>query len=138
MISSLTIIAFSLLLFVYWFHSVCILIIRDSQAAECKLEATIRLNFSDARLKLTTNSPVLLDEFYQVLLTDHVILTDLLDGLSGPTSTEKRLLAFDFQILQLWYSLTRRMSLDLTRTALSDMSGILKLFAIEIGQQAAA
>lgn len=138
MIATLTIIAFSLLFFVCWFHSVCSLVIRGSQAAECKLEATIRLNFPDAPQKLTTDSPVLLHEFYQVLLRDHAILTDLLEGLAGPTSTEKRLLAVDFQILQIWYSLTRRMSLDLTRTALSDMSGILKLFAIEIGQQAAA
>jgi len=138
MIASLTIIAVSLLLFVYWFHSVCALIIRGSQAAECKLEATIRLSFLEAPQKLTTDSPVLLDEFYQVLLRDHAILTDLLEGLAGPTSTEKRLLAADFQILQIWYSLTRRLSLDLTRSALSDMSGILKLFAIEIGQQAAA
>src|SRR5947209_8175767 len=85
MIASLTIIAFSLLLFVYWFHSVCSLIIQASQASECKLEATIRLNFSDARQKLTTDSPVLLHEYYQVLLRDHAVLTDLLDGLRGPT-----------------------------------------------------
>src|SRR5260370_36551404 len=118
MIANLTIIAFSLLLFVYWFHAVCALIIRGSQAAECKVEATIRLNFFDAQQKLTTNSPVLLHEFYEVLLSDHLILTELLDGLAGPTSTEKRLLTVDFQILQIWYSLTRRMSLDLTRSAL--------------------
>jgi hypothetical protein len=138
MIASVIILAVSVLLFVYWFHSICALIIRGSQAAECKLEATIRLSFLEAPQKLTTDSPVLLDEFYQVLLRDHSILTELLDGLAGPTSAEKRMLALDFQILQIWYSLTRGMSLDLTRSALSDMSGILKLFAIEIGQQAAA
>jgi hypothetical protein len=138
MITSLFIIAFSLPLFILWFHSICTLIVRSTQTGDCPLGATIRLSFSQAQEKLTTDSPILLHEFYEVLLTDHLVLTDLLDGLAGPSSTTKRLLAVDFRILKIWYSLNRYTSLRLTRSALSDMSGILNLFAVEIGYRAAA
>jgi hypothetical protein len=139
--ASIFIIVISSALLAYWFRYTCALILERKQNADyaLKVASTIRLNFPQTELALQSEPrPPALDRLYESLEHDYRILTELLSDAAGDNSLERRILTIDFQIMRIWYGLTRTSrNLPRARRALSEMSSILGYFAAEIAQSGA-
>lgn len=141
MAASIFIIVISSALFAYWFRYTCALILGRERNAEhaLKVASTIRLNFPQTETTLQTEprTPVL-DRLYECLGHDYRILTDLLSDAAGDNLIERRMLSIDFEMMRLWYGLTRASrNLPGARNALAEMSAILGYLAAEIAQTGA-
>ena len=141
MAASLLIIASSSALLVYWFRYTCALILTQKHSANyaLKVASTIRLHFPHTEEALQTQpGPPALDRLYECLQHDYRILADLLFEAASDNSLERRLLTIDFKLMRLWYGLTRTSrNLPQARSALSEMSSILRYFAAEIAHDGA-
>jgi hypothetical protein len=140
MLASGLIIVGSSALFLYWFRYTCLLLLAQKGGAEYALQvaSNIQLSFPDVQAALRTKaSSTALDRLRERLDQDYQILTELLRH-PGSDSLEHRLLRFDYQVMRVWYRLTRTSRhLLQARNALGEMSSILGYFAAEIGESAA-
>jgi hypothetical protein len=66
---------------------------------------------------------------------DCQVLTKLLNQAGGSHTFERRLLALDYQVMNVWHQLTRTNALVRARKALAEMASILSYIAGDIGQQ---
>src|SRR5580692_12831665 len=105
MIASVLIIAFSLVLFVYWFRYSCLLLLRRN--ADAPAAAADRFNYVTVQQGLKAGLD--LDPLRQSLDRDYRLLTYLLDHAAGLEleSLEYRLLVLDYKMMQGWYRLTK-------------------------------
>ena len=139
MLASVLIIAGSSALFVYWFRYTCLLLLAQKRATKYALQvaSNIQLSFPDveAALRAKASSPTL-DRLRDRLDKDYQLLTELLRH-PGSDSLEHRLLRFDYQVMRVWYGITRTSHhVVQARKALCEMSSILGYFAAEIGEKA--
>jgi hypothetical protein len=142
MLSSILIIGFSLVLFIYWFRYTCLLILRadPEEKSSARVAVANHLKFPDvqARLEAAVGSQAL-DPLWRSLENDYRILRYLLDhgaGLGLP-AIEQALLLCDYQIMKLWYRLTRNASASQARQALHEMSSIVCYLSRRIGEGSA-
>ena len=132
------IISFALIL--YWFQYTCLLIVAENSSTNYALKVadTIRLSFPTVQQALRTEvQRPELDRLHQSLDRDCQVLTKLLNQAGGSYTLERRLLALDYQVMNVWYQLTRTNALVRARKALAEMASILSYIAGDIGQQAA-
>jgi hypothetical protein len=134
MIASVLIIAFSLVLLIYWFRYSCLLLLRSR--ADQTAVAAERFNYGSVRQGLKAG--LALDPLHQSLERDYRILTYLLDHAAGLEleQLEYRLLLLDYRLMQAWYRLTRSAAPQLARRALSEMTDVLNVLVGRIGEQA--
>jgi len=139
MISSALIIAFSIVLLIYWFRYCCILLLRNAQQEMASVSAVdAQFSFAHVRERLRTEPE--LDALHRSLDRDYALLAYLLEhavGL-GPTSLEDRLLVLDYRVMQGWYRLTRSAAPAQARRALEEMATVLGLLAGKMGERALA
>ena len=137
--SGLIIIASSVLL-LYWFRYTCLLVLAQEDRAQYAFQvaSNIQLSFPHVQAALQTRAhSSALDHLRERLDQDYDLLTDLLRH-PGSDSVKHRLLRFDYQVMRVWYQLTRTSTRPLlARKALGEMSSILGYFAAEIGASAA-
>ena len=135
MLASVLIIAFSLVLFVYWFRYSCILLLRD-QAEQPAAAAADRFSYVKVQQSLKTGME--LDPLRRSLERDYKILTYLLEHAAGLEleQLEYRLLVLDYKLMQGWYRLTKSAAPLQARRALAEMADILGVLAGRIGEQA--
>lgn len=144
MISSIVIIALSLILLVYWFRYTCLLILRTKTSQDYSAAVVEANNLAFARVQgsLAGAGAGDLDALHESLARDYRMLTYLLEHTAGVQvgglTIEQRMLALDFKVMQLWYGITRRVAAPRARTALKEMSLILSHFANAMGERAAA
>ena len=140
MLASGLIIVGSSALFLYWFRYSCLLLLAQKGCAQYALQvaSNIQLSFPDVQATLRTKaSSAALERLRERLDQDYQLLTELLRH-PGSDSIEHRLLRFDYQVMRVWYQLTRTSRNPLqARNALGEMSSILGYFAGEIGANAA-
>lgn len=134
MIASILIIAFSLVLFLYWFRYSCLLLLR--RTSEPSAAAADRFHFVAVRQNLP--DAVTLDPLHQALERDYRLLTYLLDHAAGLEleKLEYRLLALDYRTMQLWYRMTRWALPSQARRALGEMADVLDALVGRIGENA--
>lgn len=141
MVASSLIIILSSILFLYWFRYTCLLLLarEDSAAHAFHVASNIQLSFHQVQAALQTpQQSATLDLLQLRLNQDYHLLTDLLGHLGGE-SIEHRILRIDYQLMRLWYKMTRISPGLLNATKpLAEMSSILGYFAAEIGESAAA
>ncbi|HEX3743770.1 MAG TPA: hypothetical protein VHW09_07565 [Bryobacteraceae bacterium] len=132
MIASILIIAFSLVLFIYWFRYSCLLLLRSS--SEQPAAAAERYHFITVRQNLP--GAVALDPLRQSLDRDYRLLTYLLDHAAGLEleKLEYRLLVLDYRMMQIWYRLTKHAAPRQARSALSEMADVLNVLVGRIGE----
>ncbi|MGO9255310.1 MAG: hypothetical protein ACLQU1_03260 [Bryobacteraceae bacterium] len=140
MITSVLIIAFSIILLIYWFRYCCILLIRTH--AEQQMAAApacdAQFSFNHVRERLRTESE--LDALRRSLDRDYALFAYLLEhavGL-GATSLEDRLLVLDYKVMQWWYRLTKTAAPEQARRALDEMATVLGLLVGKMGERAVA
>jgi hypothetical protein len=135
MIASVLIIAFSLVLFVYWFRYSCLLLIRRN--SEQPVESG-QFNFNAVQQGLKTG--MALDPLHQSLDRDYRVLTYLLDHAAGLEleRLEYRLLVLDYKMMQGWYRLTKSTAPQQARRALAEMADVLAALVGRIDSQSGA
>jgi len=135
MLASVLIIAFSLLLFVYWFRCSCILLLR-SQADQPAAAAASRYSYAHVQQCLKTETE--LAPLHGFLERDYRVLTYLLDHAPSLEleRLEYRLLVLDYKVMQGWYRLTKSAAPRQARRALTEMADILSVLVGRMGEQA--
>jgi hypothetical protein len=134
MIASVLIIAFSLVLFAYWFRYSCLLLLRRSD--EEPVAVADRFNYVTVQQGLKDGLD--LDPLRQSLDRDYRVLTYLLDHAAGLEleRLEYRLLVLDYKMMQGWYRLTKSAAPQQARRALSEMADVVNVLVSRIGAQA--
>jgi hypothetical protein len=134
MVASVLIIAFSLVLFVYWFRYSCLILLR-SRAGQPG-EAAERFHCASVQQGLKAGME--LDPLHRSLERDYRVLTYLLEHAAGLEleQLEYRVLVLDYKVMQGWYRLTKSAAPRQARRALSEMADVLSVLVGRIDQQA--
>lgn len=137
MLASVLIIAFSLVLFVYWFRYSCILLLRSRADQPTAAASSERFNYPYVQQSL--QSGMELDPLHRSLENDYRILTYLLEHAANLQleQLEYRLLVLDYKLMRGWYRLTKSASPRHARSALTEMADILRVLVGRMGEQAA-
>ena len=138
MLASVLIILFSTALLFYWFRYTCILLVRN--AVEDNVVQSLaqpQFHFGDIQARLQSEEEGL-DPLHSALQQDYKVLTYLVRHASGLglDGFEERMLVWDYQLMQAWYSVTKTAAPEKAREALSEMASVLGILAGRIGQRA--
>lgn len=133
MLASALIIAFSLVLLVYWFRYSCALLL--NARAESAI-ADSRFTWMEVQRRLGDQAD--LDPLQRALRRDYELLTYLIEHASGLglETIEDRLLMADYRLMQAWYRLTRRLIPTQARRAVSEMASVLNVLAGRLNEHA--
>jgi len=137
MLASILIIAFSLVLLVYWFRYSCILLLRNyPSAVAAPAVADTRFSVSEVQERLRTEES--LDPLHAALDRDYQVLSYLLAHAAGLElgSFEDQLLVLDYKLMRSWYRLTKTAAPVQARNALSEMASVLSVLVGKIDQRA--
>ena len=135
MIAGILIIAFSLVLFVYWFRYSCLLLLRNF--AERSAAAMEDQRFNIAQVMEGLKSHAALDPLESALERDFHVLRFLIHHAADLelASIENRILLLDYRIMRFWSHMTRRIAPEQSRRALSEMASILGVLIRKMGDQ---
>jgi hypothetical protein len=136
MFASILIIVFSSALLLYWFRYSCILLLQNGQSETLDSIDHATFRFGEIQDRLRTDSQ--LAPLHATLQRDYQVLTYLSKNAAGLNleGIEERLLVWDYQMMAIWYSITRTAAPEQARQALSEMASVLSLLAGRIGQRA--
>lgn len=141
MLASILIIVFSLLLLIYWFRYTCLLVLKANTEEELavKIATLNRLAFPNVQDQLNSGQELSLDPLHRALENDYRILRYLQQHGAGMgvASLEQKLLALDYQVMQVWYQVAKKCGVQQARMALREMSSIVAYFAHQMGQRVA-
>ncbi len=139
MVETILIFAFSLALFVYWFRYTVLLLLSEEQAGQ-NGAVIHQLSLLETREALNRTGDLPLDPLHSSLQSDYRMLRYLLDHAAGMglQPLERYLLLLDYQMMGVWYYLTRSTSHVQARRALSEMAGVLSYIAYKMGERALA
>jgi len=136
------IIGISLVLFVYWFRSTVIMILRSQTALEYaqKVAVANQLSFVDVRQQLHSQTATEeLPGLCRALQRDYRVLKYLLGHAAtveaGSYTAEQRLLMLNFRMMSVWFSAVCRFRPQHAKHALLEMSGTLEYFANVMGRR---
>lgn len=144
MISSIFILIFSAVLFVYWFRYTCVLMLRSKTAQDysARVVAANQLSYPSVELRLSEEGWD--GEMGQLMLSlkrDYRLLSYLLKHAAdlevGGSTLEQSMLMIDFRIMQVWCKATHYFSPALSKAALLEMSQVLHNFANTMGERVA-
>ncbi len=145
MISSIFILVFSVVLFVYWFRYTCVLMLRSKSPRDyaARVVEANQLSYPSVELRLSEEGWD--NEMGQLLFSlkrDYRLLSYLLqhgaDINVGGSTLEQRMLMIDFKIMQVWCMVSRCLSPVLSRAALREMAQVLDNFANAMGERVAS
>jgi hypothetical protein len=137
MLGSVILISVSVGLLLYWFRYSCLLIVQSykedglaSQVAQAN-----GLHFLDVRARVDSADVESLDALYRSLEDDRRMLSYLLEHTAGPAipAMERSLLALDYALMQFWYQVMKAVSREQARSALREMSEVIRCFAHVMG-----
>jgi hypothetical protein len=135
MVTSILIIAVSLVLLVYWFRYTCILLVRNS-ASEAIADVSGRFRVSEVQARLRSGDE--LDPLHSALQKDYQVLVYLLEHAAGLElqSIEDRLLVWDYRVMRLYYGLTKTAAPQQARRAVTEMAAVIGILAGRLGERA--
>ena len=131
----------SALLFAYWFRYTCLLILSAKTARD--YEATVasahQLGFVHVQSGLAGCANEDLSRLEQALVHDYAVIRSLLHRAENRESIlESRMLQLHYRIMRAWFSVSSRLSPEIARQALSEMSQVVAYLANSVGEAAAA
>ena len=136
MITSIFIIAISMVLFVYWLRYSCLILLRTSQVRdEMGSVADERFSVSSVLKGLKTASD--LGPLERALERDYHVVTYLMEHASvlELASVENKLLVLDYKIMRAWSHMTRSVAPQQSRKALSEMAAVLCVLVSKMADQ---
>jgi hypothetical protein len=128
MVTSVFIIAISVVLFVYWLRYSCVILLRSAQQrAEMPTVADERFSAFSVLERLKTEAD--LAPLERALERDYYVLTYLIEHAADLelASIENKLLVLDYKLMRLWSRLTRTVAPQQSRKALSEMASVLSV-----------
>ena len=138
MLVSILIIAFSTVLFLYWFRATCGLLLRNhaEQCAAAPIEASDRFSFPQVEVMLKSEPE--LGSLHRLLNQDFRVLTYLREHAATfeSSSLEDRLLILDYRIMQWYFRLMHTAVPSQARSALAEMTTVVGVLAYKLGMQA--
>jgi hypothetical protein len=135
MVTSVFIIAISVVLFVYWLRYSCVLLLRSAQQrAEMPTVADERFSTFSVLERLKTEAD--LAPLERALERDYYVLTYLIEHAADLelASIENKLLVLDYKLMRLWSRLTRTAAPQQSRKALSEMASVLSVLVGQMGE----
>jgi hypothetical protein len=143
MITTLAILVSSAGLFLYWFRSTCLLILR-AQTKRDYAEQTAAANdlqFVHFRRQVEAGIPADMDRIRAALQQDYEIVTFLVKHASefnaSGDALEALMLELDYRIMGVVYSVAKVVSPNRARAALGEICAIVHYFANTVGERAA-
>ena len=136
MITSVFIIAISVILFVYWLRYSCVMLLRSAEErGEVSKGADERFNVASVRERLKTDGD--LDPLELALERDYHVVTYLIEHAADLelASIENKLLVLDYKLMRLWFRVTRTVAPQQSRKALSEMASVLSVLVGQMGDQ---
>ena len=135
MLTSILIIAVSLVLLVYWFRYTCVLLVRNA-ASPCPSEASSRFSYDSVQSRLETGEA--LDPLEASLRKDFDLLVYLLEHAAGLEldSIEDRLLVWDYKVMRAFYRVAKIAAPVQARAALKEMAVVIGILAGKLGERA--
>jgi len=136
MITSVFIIAISVVLFVYWLRYSCVMLLRSAQErGEMAKSADERFNVAAVLERLKTEGD--LDPLEQALERDYHVVTYLIEHAADLelASIENKLLVLDYKLMRTWSRVTRTLAPQQSRKALSEMASVLSVLVGQMGDQ---
>jgi hypothetical protein len=136
MITSVFIIAISVILFVYWLRYSCVMLLRSAQErGEMSKCADERFNVASVQERLKTDRD--LDPLEQALERDYHVVTYLIEHAADLelASIENKLLVLDYKLMRIWSRVTRTVAPQQSRKALSEMASVLSVLVGQMGDQ---
>ena len=136
MIASILIIAFSIVMFVYWFRYSCVLLLRGA-AEQAELSAAQDNRFSVAQVMERLKTEQELDPLQRSLDRDYHVLKYLIEHAADLelVSIENRLLILDYKLMHCWFNLTRTLAPVHARKALTEMASVLVVLVRKMSPQ---
>jgi hypothetical protein len=136
MIASILIIAFSVVMFVYWFRYSCILLLRGA-AEQADLSAAQDKRFSVLEVLESLKTAQELDPLQRSLDRDYHVLKYLIEHAADLelVSIEDRLLILDYKVMHCCFNLTRTLAPVHARKALTEMASVLVVLVRKMSQQ---
>ena len=136
MIASILIIAFSIVMFVYWFRYSCVLLLRGA-AEQAGLSAAQDNRFSVAQVMERLKTEQELDPLQRSLDRDYHVLKYLIEHAADLelVSIENRLLILDYKLMHCWFNLTRTLAPVHARKALTEMASVLVVLVRKMSPQ---
>ena len=144
LVTTIVIMAGSVLLFGYWFRYSCLLILsaRTTRDYAGAVAAANQLSFLEVQSALREQSNADLDRLKDSLDRDYKVLTYLLKHAANPSSggdaVEKRMLEIHYRLMGAWYRTSRRLSPASACRALDEMASVVAHFANSMGAQTSA
>ena len=136
MITSVFIIAISVILFVYWLRYSCVMLLRSAQErGEMAKSADERFSVAAVQERLKIGGD--LDPLEQALERDYHVVTYLIEHAADLelASIENKLLVLDYQLMRFWSRVTRTVAPQQSRKALSEMASVLSVLVGQMGDQ---
>lgn len=136
MITSVFIIAISVILFVYWLRYSCVMLLRNAQErTEVSTVADERFSISSVRERLKTQGD--LDSLERALERDYHVVTYLIEHAADLelASIENKLLVIDYKLMRVWSHLTRTAAPEQSRKALAEMASVLGVLVDQMSAQ---
>src|SRR5260370_23845751 len=134
MITSVFIIAISVILFVYWLRYSCVMLLRSAEErGEVSKGADERFNVASVRERLKTDGD--LDPLELALERDYHVVTYLIEHAADLelASIENKLLVIDYKLMRVWSHLTRTAAPKQSRKALAEMASVLGVLVDQMG-----
>lgn len=128
MITSVFIIAISVVLLGYWLRYSCLMLLQSAREhVEMPTVADERFSVSSVMERLKTENDLALLE--RALERDYHVVTYLIEHAADLelASIENRLLVLDYKVMRLWSRLTRSAAPRESRKALSEMATVLSV-----------
>jgi hypothetical protein len=135
MITSVFIIAISVVLLGYWLRYSCLILLRSTQEhVEMPTLADDRFSVSSVMERLKTENDLALLE--RALERDYHVVTYLIEHAADLelASIENRLLVLDYKLMRRWSHLTRSAAPQESRKALSEMATVLSVLVGQMGR----
>lgn len=136
MITSVFIIAISVILFVYWLRYSCVMLLRNAQErTEVSAVADERFSIASVRERLKTQGD--LDSLERALERDYHVVTYLIEHAADLelASIENKLLVIDYKLMRVWSHLTRTAAPQQSRKALAEMASVLGVLVDQMSAQ---
>ncbi len=134
MITSVFIIAISVILLVYWLRYSCVMLLRSAQERTAVSPvADERFSISSVRERLRTEGD--LDSLERALERDYHVVTYLIEHAADLelASIENKLLVIDYKLMRVWSHLTRTTAPEQSRKALAEMASVLGVLVDQMG-----
>jgi hypothetical protein len=139
MVTSVFIIAISIVLLAYWLRYSCLMLLRSAQErTEMPTVADERFSASSVLERLKTTGDLIADmaPLERALERDYHVLTYLIEHAADLelASVENKLLVLDYKVMRLWSRVTRSVAPRQSRNALSEMASVLSVLIGQMGQ----